>query len=435
MNRRKLIVFTRYPEPGHTKTRLIPALGARGAADLHRRMTEHTVEIARAVRVCDKVEVEVCFTGSDQTKMRQWLGPGLDYHLQVGNDLGERMAEAFQRVFDDGCEQVVLIGSDCPELNAERLVRAFALLDGHEVVIGPTYDGGYCLIGTTRMVRPLFAGIPWGTDSVLKRTLGVLYLSGLRWTLLDPLTDVDTAQDLSAWERIAGMPSKEALSISVVIPTLNEAATIESAIHSARGGHPLEIIVADGGSDDGTVDRARRFANAVLSCQRGRSCQMNAGAEVAQGDCLLFLHADTILPDGYERHVRDILSEVRNACGAFALRIKGDFRGRRCVEAMANFRSRWRAMPYGDQGLFVRRGDFRRLAGFKDMAIMEDYDFVRRVRRLGRIVIAPASVSTSDRRWQRLGALGTTAINQMMIAGYRVGISPRKLAEYYRRQR
>lgn len=435
MNRRKLIIFTRYPEPGCTKTRLIPALGVQGAADLHRRMTERIVQAARAIRARSTTDVEVCFTGSDEVRMLQWLGPDLEYHLQVGNDLGERMAQAFQRAFDHGCKRVVLIGSDCPELNAERLVRAFALLDEHEVVIGPTHDGGYCLMGMTRMVRPLFAHIPWGSAVVLERTLEIVKSTGLQWTLLEPLTDIDTPEDLPVWERVTGLPSQEKLSISVVIPTLNEAETIESTIQSARQGDPLEIMVADGGSDDSTIDKAKQHADKVISCPRGRACQMNAGAEVAQGDCLLFVHADTILPNGYERYIRDTLSDDRNVCGAFRLRIEGDFRGRRFIEATTNFRSRWLAMPYGDQALFMRSEDFRRMAGFKDMAIMEDYDFIRRARRLGSIVTVEAFVSTSGRRWERLGVLRTTVINQMMIAGYHVGVSPRKLAEYYRRQR
>ncbi len=435
MNRRKLIIFTRYPEPGCTKTRLIPALGVQGAADLHRRMTERIVETARAVRACGEVDVEVCFSGSDQVKMRQWLGPDLEHHPQQGHDLGERMAQAFQRAFDDGCERVVLIGSDCPELNADRLGSAFALLDDHEVVIGPTHDGGYCLMGMTRMVRPLFAHIPWGSDVVLERTLEIVKSIGFQWTLLEPLTDIDTPEDLPMWERFADMPSQERLSISVIIPALNEAATIESTIQSARQGDPLEIMVADGGSEDGTMDEAQQYADRVIACPQGRAHQMNAGAEIAQGDCLLFLHADTILPDGYERYIRDTLFDDRNVCGAFQLRIEGDFRGRRFVEAMTSFRSRWLAMPYGDQALFIRSEDFRRMAGFKDMAIMEDYDFIRRARRLGSIVTVEAFVSTSGRRWERLGVLRTTVINQMMIAGYHVGVSPRKLAEYYRRQR
>jgi rSAM/selenodomain-associated transferase 2 len=267
---------------------------------------------------------------------------------------------------------------------------------------------------------------------VLERTLEIVKSTGLQWTLLEPLTDIDTPEDLSVWERIVGMPRAGHPTISVVIPTLNEAKTIEATIQSARQGDPLEIIVADGGSEDGTMDEAQQYADRVITCPRGRAHQMNAGAEVAQGDCLLFLHADTLLPHGYERYVRDTLSEDRNVCGAFRLRIEGDFRGRRFIEVMTNFRSRWLAMPYGDQALFVRSDDFRRLAGFKDMAIMEDYDFVRRARKLGRIAIAEAAVFTSSRRWHRLGALRTTAINQMMIAGYRAGVSPRTLAEYYR---
>jgi hypothetical protein len=132
--------------------------------------------------------------------------------------------------------------------------------------------------------------------------------------------------------------------------------------------------------------------------------------------------------------VREILSKELTVCGAFGLRIEGDFPGKRFIETMTAFRSHHMQMPYGDQALFVRRSDFVHLAGFKDMAIMEDYDFVLRSRRLGRVAIAGASVLTSGRRWRGLGVLRTTAINQIVIAGYHLGVAPQTLADFYRRK-
>lgn len=201
MKRSKLIIFTRYPEPGCTKTRLIGTLGAQGAADLQRQMTEWTVRAACAARVKSKTDIEVCFTGGGEQKMRQWLGASLAYRLQVGQDLGERMANVFQGGFAEGYRSIVLIGTDCPELTADILDKAFGLLEQHDVVIGPTHDGGYYLIGMTGAFPQVFTQMPWGTDAVLEKTLEVLRSIGALWALTDELTDVDTSEDLAVWER------------------------------------------------------------------------------------------------------------------------------------------------------------------------------------------------------------------------------------------
>lgn len=199
METSKLIIFTRYPEPGRTKTRLIGTLGARGAADLQRQMTEWTVRIAQAVRAVRETDIEICFTGGDEQKMRQWLGASLEYRRQAGQDLGERMANAFQSGFAEGYRSIVLIGTDCPELTADILDKAFGLLEQHDVVIGPTQDGGYYLIGMTDAYPQVFAQIPWGTDAVLEKTLDALRSIGVAWGLTDKLRDVDEPEDLIVW--------------------------------------------------------------------------------------------------------------------------------------------------------------------------------------------------------------------------------------------
>jgi len=204
MKRSKLIIFTRYPEPGCTKTRLIGTLGAQGAADLQRQMTEWTVRAANAARAKSKTDIEICFTGGDEQKMRKWLGASLAYRPQVGRDLGERMANAFQSGFAEGYRRIVLIGTDCPELTADILDKAFGVLEQHDVVIGPTHDGGYYLIGMTDAFPQVFTHMPWGTDAVLEKTLDVLRSIGVTWGLTDKLRDVDVPEDLVVWESAVG---------------------------------------------------------------------------------------------------------------------------------------------------------------------------------------------------------------------------------------
>jgi hypothetical protein len=159
---------------------------------------------------------------------------------------------------------------------------------------------------------------------------------------------------------------------------------------------------------------------------------MNAGAAMANGNVLLFLHADTRLPSNWTKMVGESLSTCKVALGAFNFGVAGTFPGKRVLERAVNWRSRRRQLPYGDQALFLRRAIFEEEGGFADLPIMEDFEFVRRLRRRGRVIIAPGTAVTSGRRWRRSGLLRTTLRNQFVIAGYQVGISPHKLARFYR---
>ena len=429
-NQKKLIIFTRYPEPGTTKTRLIGALGANGAAELHRKMAELAVGVARELKASTGIAIEIRFVGGDDSKMRQWLGNDINYAPQIGLDLGERMDNAFKSGFDQGCNRIVIVGSDCPELTANILEEAFQALDRHPVVLGPASDGGYYLVGLKQRL-PVFQDIPWGTENVLEETRKALSSLEVSCVLLERLSDVDTPGDLHIWESAQKARNNHNNSLSVIIPALNESAQIQAAIQSARKGLPLEVIVVDGGSRDETVQVASRAGATVIRAPRGRAVQMNAGAGISQGSHLLFLHADTLLPDGYPVHIRRILNDSV-AGGAFRFGIAQPFSGRGLVEWMTNFRARHLQMPYGDQAIFIRRQDFIEMGGYKPMPIMEDYDFIRRLGRKGRIVIADAAALTSGRRWLWLGAIRTTLINQLVITGYHCGVAPEKLAMFYR---
>uniref|UniRef100_A0A7C3VKT7 4,4'-diaponeurosporenoate glycosyltransferase n=1 Tax=Planktothricoides sp. SpSt-374 TaxID=2282167 RepID=A0A7C3VKT7_9CYAN len=223
--------------------------------------------------------------------------------------------------------------------------------------------------------------------------------------------------------------------ISIVVPTLNEAAIIKETISQVKksGRDTLvEIIVVDGGSRDATMEIASSGGAKVIGSAGGRACQMNAGAKVAAGDVLLFLHADTRLPDRFDVLVRQTLATAGVVAGAFELKIDAPGWGLRLVEKGVNWRSRLLAMPYGDQAIFLPASVFWQLGGFRELPIMEDFELVLRLRRLGLMGIAPAPVVTSARRWQALGVVKTTAINQYMILGYYLGVSKARLAQWYR---
>ncbi len=225
------------------------------------------------------------------------------------------------------------------------------------------------------------------------------------------------------------------VTISVIIPTLNEAEYLPRTLERLAKKDDLNIIVADGGSTDGTREIARSFPVTFMECPKGRALQMNSAARSALGTILLFLHADTLLPDNWEKEVCKALSHHTICGGAFSLRIQGERIGLRIVEVLTDFRSRALSLPYGDQAIFVKRKIFDDLGGFADIPIMEDFEFMRRLRTRGKIRILTDAVITSGRRWEKLGVLRTTIINQMMIFGYYLGVAPENLEKFYRKPR
>ena len=192
----RLIIFTRYPEPGQTKTRMIPVLGAHGAAQLQRLMTEATLKTAQEVKLKRCLSLVIYFTGGSLTLMQQWLGEDLTYCSQSPGDLGEKLQSALLDSHNHQMSRVVFIGIDCPDLNADILNQAFADLDTSDVVIGPAVDGGYYLIGLSRFVPELFQGITWGTDLVFAQTQKIAQSLDLVVSYLPILRDVDRPEDL-----------------------------------------------------------------------------------------------------------------------------------------------------------------------------------------------------------------------------------------------
>ncbi len=200
----RVVVFTRYPVPGETKTRLIPALGEEGAAQLQREMTEHTMRTVDALCRERAASVEVRFTGGEGQTMHDWLGDRV-FKRQGDGDLGDRMARSLKDAFTQNCGRVIVIGTDCPSITTGTLSDALNALAMHDLVIGPATDGGYYLIGLRQDVAgialpDLFNGPTWGTGDVLDKTQGIARALGLSVLLLPSLTDVDEPGDLGEWE-------------------------------------------------------------------------------------------------------------------------------------------------------------------------------------------------------------------------------------------
>lgn len=192
-----LIIFSRYPQPGTTKTRLIPALGAEGAAALQRCMAERLVEQGRLLRDRFDLTLQICFTGGSLPQLQAWLGADLHYQVQGEGDLGDRLQAALQHQFQvQPSRPIVVVGTDCPGISADLLQRSFQHLQAADLVIGPALDGGYYLIGLNQYHPELFEGITWSSDRVLRQTLAIAQRLKLSWVELEPLPDIDRPEDL-----------------------------------------------------------------------------------------------------------------------------------------------------------------------------------------------------------------------------------------------
>ncbi len=423
----QLVVFGRYPKPGATKTRLIPALGPVGAAALQKRLAERIVATARQWVRRSGAGLVFCHDGGDAKQMDRWLGkPSMDYLAQTTGNLGSRMFLAIQTAFQQGAERVLLVGTDIPGITVAILEKALDSLDAHDLVLGPSTDGGYWLVGMTKP-KNIFDGIVWGRADVLEKTATLARQKGMDPCLLEPLTDLDTPADLN---RELGPENAHSPYLSIIIPALNEERQIARAIVSATSAD-AEIIVSDGGSRDRTVEMARSLGARIVSGDRGRAGQQNRGARAAKGEVLLFLHADTRLPPNHAAHVFEKLMDQHTILGAFRFSTDIHTPAMRWVSYWTNLRAGRLQLPYGDQGLFMHRADFFSAGGFPDVPIAEDLFLVRTMARQGRIAIAPAAAVTSGRRWQRLGVLQTSIINIIIAIGCLAGLSPDRLMPLY----
>jgi len=223
------------------------------------------------------------------------------------------------------------------------------------------------------------------------------------------------------------------MAISVIIPCLNEAEGIAGTLSAlaplrSRG---AEVIVVDGGSSDGTVERAALHADAVIGAPRGRASQMNAGAARARGEILLFLHADTQLPGSADALIVEGLQRLRRGWGRFDVAISGSHPLLRVVAWLMNARSRLTGIATGDQAIFVTRSLFTAAGGYPDIALMEDIALCKRLKRFGPPLCLRHRLTASGRRWKKHGVVRTILLMWRLRLAYWLGADPRKLAVRY----
>ena len=204
--KRALVVLARAPEAGRVKTRLAREIGDAAAVQAYRELGTAVLGAAGRLGDCD---LRVAYTPAHQEgRMRAWLGPAPDYEPQLEGDLGARMLGAIAGRFAAGAGKVLLIGTDCPDLDPALLETAFARLDRADAVLGPAADGGYYLVGMKRPIAELFEGIPWSSPATLSATLARAAAAGVSVALLEQRRDIDTAADWRAWRAVRGQANK-----------------------------------------------------------------------------------------------------------------------------------------------------------------------------------------------------------------------------------
>ena len=425
-----IIVFTRIPVPGKTKTRMMPALSGKQCARLH------TCFLRDIAGVCKKTDADlfVNYTGCDASPERsgknlspersgknvspegrraealvQIFGQEAGYFSQEGDTLGERMYNAIRTVLSKGYESCVLIGTDIPEIRPEHLRRAFEVLEETDLVFGRTMDGGYYLVGMKKPWKEAFGLETYGVSTVFADTLKKLETEKISVGYTATLQDMDTPEDLNACRR--RMRTDESLKnthtgrflaaisrISIIIPLYNEETTIEQL---QRQLWPLkdkcEIIFVDGESTDGTLEKLSSEFRLVRA-KKSRAAQMNAGALASSGDILFFLHCDSELPAHPLEQIREVMRDYEAGCFGIAFHSRNFFMF--TCRVISNHRVKDRKVMFGDQGIFIDRELFFEVGMFPEIPVMEDYQLSLTLKeRRVRLGMTRKRICTSDRRF------------------------------------
>lgn len=396
INNNALIVFTREPEAGRTKTRLMPYFSASQCADLHRCMLK---DISREVRKAD-ADIVVAYTlgngscdSAEPHFLKETMGRNAVFIKQRGDDIGSRMQNAIEDVLDLGYRKAVLIGTDIPEIEAETIDASLAMLDVCDVVMGPTEDGGYYLIGMKAIHPEAFNVGSYGMATVFDETAASLMHAGLKVEKAEPYSDIDIPADVSGFRRRmredphlrrshTGRFLAEKAGISVIVPVFNEEAEIERLIRQL-GPYldECELIIVDGGSTDATSEKIKNCGDSRIIClntEKGRAVQMNAGAQASKGDILFFLHCDSILPERFTDEIRRVMAAYDWGCFRVGFPSHNFFMMTNCL--FSNHRAFSRSLPFGDQGIFIDRDLFFEAGMFPAIPLMEDYEFSMRMR-------------------------------------------------------
>ena len=432
-----LIYFTKEPLEGKVKTRLAKSIGDTEATKIYKLMLNQIL----GLHVRDEIDKFV-FTQTYSSDYKKYF-EGSEIFIQVGDNIGEKMLNAFITLFAKGYEQVILIGADIPLLDEEIIHDAFDALKDHHATINKSEDGGYYLIGFNKEYFKQKSFQIDFSDVVFNRTLDTL--KSLHVKIGKELFDIDYIADLRRFASLnlqtkLGLHVKKLLSsypsISVIIPVYFEKENLPKTLQNLKTNAKelnYEIIISD--TPDVTtiedIDTTSCFTCKALKA--GRAYQLNEGAKMARGEILLFLHADTFLPKNWDEKIYNLYTQNKNLVGAFSLGINTNKLFIKLIEFLANVRVYFTNTPYGDQGQFFSSNLFNEINGYDEIPLMEDISIIKKIHQKNiKVKILKTKIYTSDRRWKNEGMLYTSLRNRILSTLYYFGVSAEKLKRYYK---
>jgi rSAM/selenodomain-associated transferase 2/rSAM/selenodomain-associated transferase 1 len=409
--RRVVLEFVREPVAGRVKQRLAATEGPAEALRIYRALAEDVHAVLLAAQAEGVADLAQCVDAGDDggppaRAVAAWLPHARHRWAQGPGDLGARLERCFARAFAGGAPAAAAVGTDVVGLNVAGLRTALDALGTADVAMAATPDGGYALLALRRPAPALFRDIPWSTPQVAAITRARARAAGLALVDLPPLADVDVAADLAGVFPL----------VSILVPVLDEMPRLAERLgaladQAGAAGPDVEVVVVDGGSRDGSPERARALGLNVIDSPRGRGMQLANGARAARGRWLWTVHADARPAPGTLARVLEFARRGTHPWGFLRTRVEGGGPAFRVLEALTEMRARSLRLPYGDQGVLVRRALYEAVGGYAEVPLMEDVLLARRLARHAAPALVGGTLLVDARRWKRHGLLGATARN------------------------
>ena len=438
------IVFTRIPVENKTKTRLLPYYTGKQCTGLHTAMLYDMADTIKKLNNSIKTYIYYLPEG-DLSILKTIFGCEVEYRKQTGESLGDKMYNAISEVISEGAKMVSLSGTDIPELSFADIEKSFELLTNDDVVLSPTEDGGYYLVGMKKAYRDIFNIEEYGGNTVFEKTKAKVEDLGLSLGVCAVHRDIDTKEDIKYYytkmyidetfrKTYTAKFLKQNKKIAIIIPTYNEEKTVESIQNQLEKlRERCEIVFVDGGSKDNTVKLIDTSKCRLLYSKKGRNNQMNLGAESVEADILFFLHCDSILPPNPVEEILDLMEKYRAGC--FGIAFKSYSPLMFICRYISNHRVFDRKVMFGDQGIIIERDLFMDIGMYPNLPIMEDYQLSLTLKERGiKLGMTKHRIYTSTRRFKG-GPIRKLRIMWKMNrlrAKYRRGVDINVISDMYK---
>ncbi|MFH1930329.1 MAG: TIGR04283 family arsenosugar biosynthesis glycosyltransferase [Pseudomonadota bacterium] len=431
MRKKAILIFMKYPEAGRVKTRLSKSIGREQACNIYQKLVRRTLGMVSDFKHAH-TEIDLFlfyYPPESETQLRKAYPGPWKFTPQMSGHLGEKMGNAFNHVFTKGYGHAVLIGTDIADIMTSDIADAFQALNENQAVLGPAQDGGFYLIGLSSTINEIFNFPNWSTPSVFERTLNCFHASAHKVRTLCKRHDIDEKKDLIYFNSNPLFQDQ----ISIIIPYLSGTKKLASLVDCLEAqlwpGDEVVLVRGNGSPEWGTKNISPHTR--LIFAPKGRGNQLNHGARVAQRNILWFLHIDTAPPPNFGYHIRKLTLIRHMVLGCFELSFNTSSLPLNLISKWTNLRTKYFQLPYGDQGFFCTRRIFYKAGGFKKQFLMEDVDFVRNCKKMGKLLIVPQPIHSSPQRYLTKGVLRASLQNHFLILLYFLGVSDKRLYEFY----